>query len=242
MHERAKIAGLVLDHATALLLAGFINKHVLKSVDYPISTGKEAVVFRATTPAGEFLAVKVFKFETSSFVHMMDYVEGDRRFQYVSHRKRELVKAWSRKEYANLQAAFREGAAVPRPVACRENIVIMEFLGEGGVAYALLKDVSLEDAAAAFEQCRAGLKAFFQAGLVHADLSPYNIIVGRGEDGGEKLFFIDVGQAVLLSHPRAREFLAKDCRNIAKFFVGQGVKADAGELLEEVLNSGAQST
>lgn len=233
-YEKEKITQLVLDPRTAVKLVQFINKKMISSVDYPISTGKEAVVFRASTPDGKFLAVKVFKFETSAFVHMMDYVEGDPRFEHVKKQKRQLVVAWARKEFSNLRLATKAGAPVPEPVACKDNIVFMEFLGENGVPYSQLKDVELEQPQEVFEQVKDGMQKLFAVKLIHADLSPYNILLGYDEKGKEKPFFIDVGQAVLKNHPRAREFLFKDCSNIANFFSKQGLKVDAQQLFEEV--------
>lgn len=235
-YEKEKITQLVLDPRTAIKLVQFINKKMISSVDYPISTGKEAVVFRASTPEGKFLAVKIFKFETSAFVHMMDYVEGDPRFEHVKKQKRQLVVAWARKEFSNLRLATRAGAPVPEPVACKDNIVFMQFLGENGVPYSLLKDVELEEPEEVLAQIIDGMKKLFSVKLIHADLSAYNILLGY-EKGKEKPFFIDVGQAVLKSHPRAREFLEKDCGNIANFFSKQGLKVDAQQIFKEVVGS-----
>ncbi|MEW5955830.1 MAG: serine protein kinase RIO, partial [Candidatus Micrarchaeota archaeon] len=78
-----KISGKVFDDKTVDVLLKLISAGVFKTLDYPIAQGKEAMVFRATykDPASgeeEFRAVKVFKYETSSFSKSMaKYVEGD---------------------------------------------------------------------------------------------------------------------------------------------------------------------
>jgi hypothetical protein len=59
--------------------------------------------------------------------------------------------------------------------------------------------------------------------LVHADLSEYNILYFQ-----KQLYFIDVSQAVEHEHPRALDFLRKDCSNINAFFHTH-VRSDHGE-------------
>lgn len=222
--------GHVLDEKTALILVRFLNAKVLKSVDYPISTGKEAVVFRATAPDGRNLAVKVYKYETTSFRHMERYIEGDPRFANVKKQLRPLIREWAAKEFANLHKAASAGVRVPQPVAHRENVVLMNFEGEGGLPYPLLKDVELENPAKTFKAIVAEAKKLYEVGLVHGDLSEYNVLI----DTDGKPIIIDVGQAVMLAHPYAGDFLRKDCHNIAHYFAGLGVKTTAEQVYADV--------
>lgn len=66
-----------------------------------------------------------------------------------------------------------------------------------------------------------------KAGLVHGDLSEYNILLHDGRP-----FLIDVGQSVRTAHPRAPEFLKRDLHIVSQFFRrqlgdGGGVMPDA---------------
>ncbi len=108
----------------------------------------------------------------------------------------------------------------------------------------------------------AGMKKLYSAGLVHADLSPYNILVrlnetqtsekkesgenkekkekSDNEKNNEKTFveepvFIDAGQAVVLEHPRAKEFLERDVKNILNFFKKLGVEKNGEEELKKIV-------
>jgi RIO kinase 1 len=73
------------------------------------------------------------------------------------------------------------------------------------------------------------LRRLYDAGLVHGDLSEYNIVFHEGQ-----LYIIDLGQAVTIHHPNAGEFLERDCRNVANFFARQGVETTPEELLAYV--------
>jgi RIO kinase 3 len=66
-----------------------------------------------------------------------------------------------------------------------------------------------------------------QCHLVHCDLSEYNILQWRNMP-----YFIDVGQSVEAIHPRAQDFLFRDCHHVTRFFSSMGV---AGMLSTEDL-------
>ena len=51
---------------------------------------------------------------------------------------------------------------------------------------------------------------------------------------GKSLVIIDVGQAVLNSHPKAQEFFERDCTNVAKYFSKNGLKKSAEDVKEDV--------
>lgn len=227
MKELAKIAGRVFDDKTVEVLVELLNKHVVDGFDFPISGGKEAIVFRARRKGG-FVAVKVFKYETTNFRHMESYIVGDPRFK-LKHSLRENVKLWARKEFANLKKCFEAGVSVPEPLFWRENVVVMEFLGENGVPYALLEEVVLEDPESVFREVVRNMRKVYSLGLVHADLSSFNIVMKN-----EKPCFIDFGQAVLLEHPYAKAFLEKDCTNIASYFARLGVATSKEEVLRKI--------
>jgi len=225
-HEINKIAYKVFDLKTLHVLVGLMNTGVFKTLDYPLASGKEAYVFRATRADGTHVAVKIFKYETTAFRHAAEYLEGDPRFnaRHVRGNLRDFVKLWARKEFANLQACADEGVSVPRPIAHKDNVVVMEFLGEKGVPYALLEDVVVADPNALLKEIVAQARLAWRAGVVHADLSSFNVIMRASEGkagngaGAQTPVLIDWAQGVSVAHPRAREYLANDCHNVASFF------------------------
>lgn len=76
---------------------------------------------------------------------------------------------------------------------------------------------------------------------MHGDLSPFNLLVAGFEPPGEaepELVVIDVPQVVdLVANPNGVEFLHRDCRNLADWFVRRGLDVDGDALLAEVLGA-----
>ncbi len=206
------------------------TKGFIDGIEHVVSTGKEAHVFRGIDKAGNNVAVKIYKIEASDFNTMSKYIEGDIRFKNVRKNKRDLVYAWTRKEFRNLSLMNRIGVRVPVPIAFKNNVLAMEFLGENGKKYPLLKEKPPEDSAKFHKEIVAFMaKTLFKGEIIHADLSEYNIL-----NTGDGFVVIDVGQAVLTSHPMAKEFFERDVRNIASFLNKIGEKTGFEELYEEI--------
>ena len=211
----------VFDRQTLFAITKLMKDGHFDTLDYPIAKGKEANVFCATTSEGKKVAVKIYRIETSNFIRMHEYIDGDPRFANVSKKRFETLIAWTRKEYSNLKAFHEAGIMVPRPLAFLRNIVVMEFFGEGNIAFSTLDQLGSADPQHDYDFLLAQIKKMYQIGFVHSDFSPYNILV---TDDGLKI--LDCAQAVVLEHPRADDFLARDVENLVKYFRKQGADAD----------------
>ncbi len=225
LKERRKIESYVFDRHALMLLAKIIKKGIFESVDYPVSTGKEANIFRATAPDGNYLAVKIYKIETAAFMKKMSYLDGDPRFKSIKKRDREIVKLFARKEFKNLQICERAGVHAPVPVYLSENIVVMGFIGEEGVPYATM-DMVGPRGESDLDSILEDIRKMYRAGLVHADISEYNVMLG------DVPYLIDFGQGVVLEHPNAEKFLERDIKNILDYFARHGIKRDFEKTLE----------
>jgi len=229
--EDRKTLDEVFDRQTLLVLYKFISNGFLETLDYPVSTGKEANVFHATDPQGKPLAVKIFRTNTATFRSFMTYIAGDPRFGHVRPNRRDIVYVWAQKEYKNLQRYFEAGVRVPNPIAWRQNVLLMEFIGSEGTPAPRLRDAPYDDAQKLYEQLVAQYRlGSEQGGLVHGDFSEFNIL----HPSGAGPVVIDVAQAVLVHHPMARELLARDAKNLAAYFRRQGLK---GVTAEETLKA-----
>jgi RIO kinase 1 len=202
----------VFDDVTLLALYKLVHKKWLSVIGGSISTGKEANVFYGERD-GAPIAIKIYRIRTANFTTMSSYVTGDRRFSHVKKAKKDLIFAWTRKEFSNLVRARDAGIAVPEPLVWDRNILIMSFIGEGEVAYPQLRNVTMEDPAAVYETITSTIDILYKkAELVHADLSEFNILYG------DHPYFIDMGQSVTRDHPRALQFLMRDIRNVNRYF------------------------
>jgi len=220
----------VFDRAALLNLAKLISDGAISTLDYPVSTGKEANVFHATDREGRAKAVKIYRINTATFRNIAQYIEGDSRFRGVRRATKPTILAWALKEYKNLLRMHEAGVTVPSPVAHLENVLVMEYLfvGDGHEPAPSLKGARGFDAPAVYEALRKDVRRMVaKARLVHGDLSEYNVLLAEGRP-----HIIDVGQAVVLDHPRAKEFLRRDAENVARFFGRLKVGEGAADLYE----------
>ncbi|KYK27059.1 MAG: hypothetical protein AYK23_00450 [Candidatus Proteinoplasmatales archaeon SG8-5] len=221
----------VFDHSTLMIIYDMMSSGIFDTLDFPIATGKEGIVFRATTPDGGFVAVKIYRISNATFNNMQKYIAGDERFRNVGKSRRRAIFLWAQKEYRNLERMHASGIPVPKPIKCVKNVIAMEFIGIDETPALHLKDTGTEDAQPLYETLYDCIKRLYrEVGLVHADFSEYNILMRD-----EQPTIIDVGQAVLKNHPMALEFLERDIKNLARYFRKYDIKADVQALKADVL-------
>lgn len=226
--------GEVFDNLTLMTLHKLLLHGALKSLDFPVSTGKEANVFRGTTPEGGFVAVKIYRVNTATFKHVLQYIDGDERFKGVKGDKRALVHAWAQKEFLNLQRLRAAGVDVPEPIRVLNNVLVMEYIGVAQGPYPQLKDLGRlekKEAEKFWKKLSADFVAMHnKAGLIHGDLSEYNILVDAAGTKKATPRIMDVGQAVLRTHPMGWEFLDRDAKNLTSYFNRQRIRHTPEEL------------
>lgn len=229
--------GEVFDRQTLMTLHKMLRDGILRSLDFPVSTGKEANVFRGTTHMGGHVAVKIFRTNTSTFKHVLQYIQGDERFEGVHGDKRTLVNVWAQKEFRNMVRMRDAGMSVPEPIHVSNNVLVMEYIGIEEGPWPRLKDLGrLPDPRRFYNVITEEfVKAVNDAGIVHADISEFNILV---EDAGDPTAafprIIDVGQGVLRSHPMALEFLHRDVKNLTNYFRRQRLDVTEQDLLKRI--------
>lgn len=227
--EGDKIGSNVFCDRTLMTLYRLARKKKLDLLCGLVSAGKEASVFHGKLGEKD-IAVKIYMIESSNFRDMRKYIEGDPRFS-VGRKLHEVVFAWASKEYRNLQKAHGR-VSCPKPIAVERNVLVMEFIGEDGVPAPKLKETKPGKPAEYLKNILKDLRAMHKLGLVHGDLSEYNIL-----DWGKPVL-IDFSMGVVLDHPLSSELLERDVRNILKYFNKLGVKKDYDKTLAYVKSGG----
>jgi RIO kinase 1 len=226
--DEFKVVEGVIDPPTMKVLYKLLSRGTLAEIHGAISTGKEANVYRGVDADGNSVAVKIYRVSTAETDFMLEYIIGDRRFKNVRRQSRSLIPQWAMKEFKNLKRYYEAGIRVPRPIDIMRNVLTMEFIGdnEQSLAAPLLKNIEIPDPVKTFDKIIGMIqKGYTKAGLVHADLSEYNILWSDGP------IFIDVSQAVLLEHDNAKKYLFRDIQNIINFFKKLDVETEKPEVI-----------
>jgi RIO kinase 1 len=152
---------------------------------------------------------------------------------HTAHGREVIERLWPIQEMTMLQRAWDAGSAVPYPVACTGDGVVMELIGDAERAAPRLAQAGLRpgEVASAWEQLLASLRALTAAGIVHADLSAYNLLWWDG-----RLVLIDLPQAVeLVTNADAPELLHRDLANVAAWFGSRGLGVDVEAVFAELV-------
>jgi RIO kinase 1 len=207
-------------------LAPLLEDGLIDDVIRQLMSGKEAMVF-VVRCGEEVRCAKVYKEANKrSFRQSVDYTEGRkvknsrqaRAMQKGSKYGRESQEAaWQSAEVDALYRLAGAGIRVPTPYNFYEGVLLMELVtGADGNAAPRLNDVQLsaetarEYHAFLIEQ----VVRMLCAGIVHGDLSEFNILVGS--DGP---VIIDLPQAVdAAGNNHAKDMLARDVKNLADYF------------------------
>jgi RIO kinase 1 len=213
--EEYQVIEEVFDRSTLMTVYDLMNKGIIDEIHGVVQAGKEARIYWGKDSQGKELAIKIYLTTSAEFKKgMLPYIEGDPRFTHVRRDTRSLIYAWAQKEFKNLQRAREAGVNVPEPVVVEKNVLVMNFIGKDGVRAPLLKETTFKDPKRIFRLLLTYLERLYsRAGMVHADLSEYNIMIWRGRP-----VIFDVAQAVLIEHPMADRFLRRDLENLHRYF------------------------
>ncbi len=227
-----KIMERVFDQSTLFVLNDMINRGIFDVFYGAVSTGKEANIFCAIDKLGNYVAVKIYRIATSDFKSMHRYLASDPRFSRVPKDQRRVIFSWASREFKNLQRAHEAGVPVPKPIDQQKNVIAMEFIGENGVPYPRMKDLPPKDPKKAFEILLDCVKLLYkEAGLVHSDLSEYNVMLAPDP------VIIDFSMGTETGNPMSMELLQRDMDNIVRYFRKLKVKTpEVAEIVKDIVS------
>jgi len=228
-------------------LKPFFDLTFITDVLARVKGGKEASVYRCLaheTVGAPWLAAKVYRprmFRNLWRDHL--YREGrdlidqdgkaikgnDTRVQRAVHRSSAFGQqvrhtSWLSYEFKLLRQLHSTGADVPQPVAMGENALLLSFVGDERRAAPTLSEVALDadEARYMYDRVLENVELMLKQGVVHGDLSAYNILYWQGE-----IVIIDFPQAVNPHDNRsARSFFERDVERVCDYFQKQGLRCD----------------
>ena len=203
-----------------------VEDGMVDEVLHALMSGKEADVY-VVMSEGVARCAKVYKeADKRGFRQSVLYREG--RGERNSRRARAMEKGsrygrqlqeetWQNAEVDALYRLAAAGVRVPKPYLYADGVLLMELVTDAeGLSAPRLNDVELsaEDARAHHRTVMREIVRMLCAGLVHGDLSEYNVLLGR--DGP---VIIDLPQAVdAAGNNHARAMLERDVGNMAAYF------------------------
>jgi len=207
-------------------LQSLIAEGLIDSVVRQLMSGKEAMVF-VVRCGDETRCAKVYKEATHrSFRQAVDYTEN--RKVKNTRQARAMAKgtrfgreaqeaAWQSAEVDALYRLAAAGVRVPKPLNFHDGVLLMELVtDEDGAAAPRLNDVAFtaEQALAHHASLLKEVVRMLCAGVVHGDLSEFNILLAA--DGP---VIIDLPQAIdAAGNNHAQRMLLRDVENLRAFF------------------------
>jgi len=213
----------------------FVDRGLITAIHAQLTSGKEGTVYccRAHPSLNKkFLAAKVYREHAEgSYKWDPTYFQGRERLLKPTilraiHARTDFGKEvaanlWVSAEYETLQTMATYGIHAPRPIARGENAILMDYIGNGAGPAPHLDSLAAEAGSAEviFEQILSDIERLLSCHLVHADLSPYNILLWKGRP-----WIIDVPQAVdARFNQSAFDLLFRDLERLCDFFTKHNV-------------------
>ena len=207
-------------------LQSLITEGLIDEVIRQLMSGKEATVYMVRC-GEEIRCAKVYKdIKQRSFRKNASYQEGRktknsrqaRAMEKGSRYGRQMQEeAWQSAEVDALYRLAAAGVRVPQPYICHEGVLLMDLVTDADGHPALrLNDIELsaEQALEFHARLLNQVVRMLCAGIIHGDLSEYNILVGS--DGP---VIIDLPQAVdAAGNSNASAMLERDVANLASYF------------------------
>jgi len=140
--------------------------------------------------------------------------------------------SWLMYEFTTMENLYKIGASVPQPIAAGENAILMTYYGDENMAAPTLSEIRLEpdETVPLFDEVLHNIDLMLQNGLIHGDLSAYNILYW--DDG---ITLIDFPQVTYSErNSNAYMILERDITRVCQYFADQGLRRDPAVILQRL--------
>ena len=210
--ERFRTRQDVFDAYTLDTLKELIKKRVIDGLSQAVFKGKESNVFLAESAKG-MVVVKIYRMGVCDFRNMYNYLKFDPRISPLPRGRRAVILTWVKREFSNLLIANRAGVSSPRAIFNMNHIIVEELIGRGNGVSPTIESSAVHEPSDFLMQTADNYRKLLGAGLVHGDLSSFNILDKEGN-----AVFIDFSQATTISSQEAAHLILRDIRNVAVHF------------------------
>lgn len=197
-----------------LAIRSLVERGVLAALGDRMGVGKESDVYVGLTPAEEKVIVKFLRIGRTSFrqtKRVRDYTRDRPEYGWLLQSK-----VAAEKEYKALDLLWKASAKVPRPIGRSRHVVVTSYL-EGIELYRYKDPMDPEYMLKVILDTLR--KAYLEVGIIHGDLSEYNVLVVVDEERGvEEPYIIDWPQYVYREDPQSEYLLRRDVEYIIRFF------------------------
>jgi RIO kinase 1 len=140
--------------------------------------------------------------------------------------------SWLLHEYTTIGRLYDAGAQVPKVYAVSDNAILMQYFGDEKQPAHTMHETALRDDEAKrfFTSVLDNIEIMIRLGIVHGDLSAYNILYWQG-----KITLIDFPQVTnCFSNPDAYAILERDIIRVCEYFAGYGIQADPQQIARQL--------
>ena len=195
-----------LDILALKALSGFVD---IEKITHRYDVGKEADIHVCLSFDKKTYILKVFRLGRTSF----------KKVRSVRPSYETVAGGWillsvnaARREYEILRRLWEGGISVPKPLYRAYHMILMEYVNGIELVKAYVTDPLKVFRNIIFEI----FKAYYVVGVIHADLSEYNVLV---DEKTSDIWIIDWPQWLEVEHEEAEGYMEKDMEQIVRFFV-----------------------
>lgn len=222
-------------------VSSYLEAGLIDEVIRVIKSGKESIIYltaRKENNGKTLFALKVHKprayrsFKRDRIYKTGMFDEKRRASLGSSWAKKAADEYWVTREFTILKQAKGLGVSAPTPIKTIGNTILMTYLGDERQPAPKLIEVPLngEEILSAFNQVKNNVRLLYEGGIVHADLSPYNMLWFQN-----KIYLIDFPQAVgVHDSPYSLDLLYRDLGIVCRYFRKIGIECNSIKMFKDL--------